>query len=516
MLLIPTFTRTFEKPELPRPLWGSSANLPALSIYIFAQIPGTFVGYIFTACDESRYTKTMTTPTSQATHSLGLPVHPTGMTDPKDPPTGLKIAFLCYRGNPRCGGQGVYTRYLTRDLVAMGHQVEVFAGPPYPELEPGVVLNKVPSLDLYRDPDPFRIPRPREFKSLIDLAEFAIMCTAGFPEPLAFSWRVKALLETRVGDFDLVHDNQCLGRGLTGIMEMGLPLVETIHHPITVDRELDLAHATSLRRKLSLRRWYGFLGMQMKIARTIPNVITVSSSSKRDIAEQMGVPLDRMSVVPVGVDHTIFRPLEGVERVKGRIMTTASADVPMKGLVPLLRAVAILAKARTVELVVIGRLRPESKIPKLIDDLGITSQVRFVSGISDDELVKNYAETELAVVPSLYEGFSLPAIEAMACGVPVVGTTGGAIPEVVGTNGDTGILVQPNHPEELAEAIGLVMDDPVLAKIIGQGGRKRVLDRFTWRETARGTLKAYDRALGKTSATEVLEDSISRPGVAGC
>ncbi len=415
----------------------------------------------------------------------------------------LKVAFLCYRGNPRCGGQGVYTRYLTRELVALGHQVEVFAGPPYPQVEPGVVLTKVPSLDLYRDPDPFRIPRPREFRSTIDLAEFAVMCTAGFPEPLAFSWRVARLLGERVGEFDIVHDNQCLGRGLSDVMKMGFPLIATVHHPITVDRELDLSHALTLRRKLSLRRWYGFLGMQMKMARKIPNIITVSNSSLRDISEQMGVVAENMSVVPVGVDHTIFTPLDEIEKVPGRLMTTASADVPMKGLVPLLKAVSILSNERPIELIVIGSLRPESKVPKLIDTLGITNNVRFVSGVSDEDLVKYYAEAQIAVVPSLYEGFSLPAIEAMACGVPLVGTTGGAIPEVVGENGVTGLLVPPNDSQALASAIGEMLDNQALRNSIGRAGRQRVLERFTWRQSALGTLKAYysalDDQLGQTS-----------------
>ncbi len=408
----------------------------------------------------------------------------------------LRIAFLSYRGNPRCGGQGVYTRYLTRELAALGHHVEVFAGPPYPELEEGVRLVKVPSLDLYRDPDPFRVPWPSEFKSLIDLAEFAIMCTAGFPEPLTFSWRVRRILQERRADFDLVHDNQCLGRGIATMVDDGWPVVATVHHPITVDRELDLAHARTLRKKLSVRRWYGFLGMQMKVARQIPSILTVSESSLRDISAQMGVDPSRMSVVPVGVDETVFRPLPSIERVQGRIMTTASADVPMKGLAPLLEALAKIRTERSdAELVVVGRLRPESRIPALMDRLGVSGSVRFVSGVSDDELVRLYAEAEVAVVPSLYEGFSLPAVEAMACGVPVVATTGGALPEVVGRSGETGLLVQPGDPGSLAQAVLAVLEDGELGARLGAAGRERVVERFTWKATALGSVRAYEELL---------------------
>ena len=222
-------------------------------------------------------------------------------------PRRLRIAFLVYRGNPRCGGQGVYTRHLTRELTALGHSVTVFSGQPYPELEEGVELVKVASLDLYREPDPFRVPRLREFTSATDVLEFALMCTAGFPEPLTFSLRARRLLAQRRGDFDLVHDDQSLGRGIAGMIRDGWPVLATIHHPITVDRELDMAHAESWQRRLSLRRWYGFVGMQARVARQVPRVVTVSQSSRRDISSQLGVAPGRIAVIPVGVDSSVFR-----------------------------------------------------------------------------------------------------------------------------------------------------------------------------------------------------------------
>ena len=403
----------------------------------------------------------------------------------------LRIAYLAYRGNPHSGGQGVYTRYLCRELVELGHDVEVFGGQPFPVLDDGVRFTPVPSLDLYREPDPFRVPKPREFKTRDDVLEFALMCTAGFPEPLTFSRRVRKVLASRRGDFDVAHDNQSLGTGLLGMLDDGWPLVATLHHPITVDRDLDIAHAKTLRRRVTLRRWYGFLGMQMRVAARLPRIITVSESSKRDIAAQMGVPSDRMSVVAVGVDHLRFRPLPHVRRVPGRIMTTASADVPLKGLVPLLEAVAKVRTERHAELVVIGKPRPESRVDATIERLGLSGAVTFVSGVTDERIVELYAEAELAVVPSLYEGFSLPAIEAMACGVPLVATTGGALPEVVGTGGDTGVLVPPGDPSALAIAIGTALESPRRRAELGEAGRRRVLDRFTWRATAEGTVDQY-------------------------
>lgn len=407
----------------------------------------------------------------------------------------LRIAFLVYRGNPHSGGQGVYTRHLTRELVALGHHVEVFAGQPYPELDEGVGLVAVPSLDLYRQPDPFRVPRPSELRSPIDILELAIMWAAGFPEPLTFSLRVRRALAARKGQFDLVHDNQCLGRGMVGLMADGWPLLTTVHHPITVDRDLELAHAAGWRRRLSVRRWYGFLAMQVEVARQLPAIVTVSTSSAADIVTHMGVDPARLSVVPVGVDIRRWRPLAGIERVPGRLMTTASADVPMKGLVPLLEALAKVRTERHAELVVVGQPRRETQVVATIERLGLGRAVRFVSGLSEQEIVELYGQAEAAVVPSLYEGFSLPAIEAMACGVPVVATTGGALPEVVGTDGVTGLLVPPGNPGALALALGRALDDAGLRARLGAAGRERVARRFTWRATAEATVKRYEALL---------------------
>ena len=410
-------------------------------------------------------------------------------------PESLRIAYLAYRGNPNSGGQGVYTRYLTRELVEMGHQVTVFGGPPYPNLDDGVELVKLPSLDLYRQPDPFRVPKLGEFTSGIDALEFALMCTAGFPEPLTFSLRARKALAERRADFDLIHDNQCLGQGLLGMLKDGWPLIATLHHPITVDRDLELAHARTPWRKLTFRRWYGFLRMQARVTRQLPRIITVSQNSRADSAEQMRLDANRIFVVPVGVDHLRFRPLPHIERVPGRLMTTASADVPLKGLVPLLEALAKVRTERHAELIVVGMPKAQTRVGETISRLGLSHAVRFVSGVTDERIVELYASAQVAVVPSLYEGFSLPAVEAMACGVPLVGTTGGAVPEVIGQDGVTGLLVPPGDPSALAAAIGRALDDADLRDRLGAAGRERVLEKFTWRKTAEGTVEQYRELL---------------------
>ena len=410
-------------------------------------------------------------------------------------PGGKRVAFLIYRGNPRCGGQGVYTRHLTRELVALGHSVEVFSGPPWVELDEGVGFTAVPGLDLYRSPDPFRLPALREFKDGASWTEFGIMLTAGFGEPLAYSKRIRKILNARRDDFDIIHDNQCLGTGIGQLVDDGWPLLMTLHHPITVDRKLALDKATGPYQRFTTKRWFGFLRMQVRVARRLPYVLTVSRSSKRDINAQMQVPLEKMTVVPVGVDQDVFKPYADVTPIEGRLMVTTSSDVPMKGLLPLLEAVAKLRTERDITLTVIGKPQEGGRVDQALDRLNLRDAVTCVTGITDEELARRYGEAQVAVVPSLYEGFSLPAIEAMACGVPLVATTGGALPEVVGTSGETGVLVEPDDPGALAQAIAALLDDPEARARIGAAGRARVHERFTWQVTAKETAACYDAIL---------------------
>jgi glycosyltransferase involved in cell wall biosynthesis len=408
----------------------------------------------------------------------------------------LRIALLSYRSKPHCGGQGVYVRHLSRELAALGHDVEVVSGPPYPELDPGPRLTRLPSLDLYRDTDPFRVPRLREFRGPVDVLEFLLMCTAAFPEPLTFSLRAWRELRRRPAAErpDVVHDNQTLGYGLLLLQRDGFAVLPTVHHPITVDRKHDLAAVTTWRKRLSTHRWYSFLRMQGRVVRRLPSVLTVSESSASDISRDFAVPGDRLTVVPVGVETDVFVPPTS-PRVPGRIVATASADVPIKGVVPLLEAVAKLRTERDVELVVVGRPREGGVVVHSIERLGLRESVRFVSGLSEQQLVEVFGSAEVAVVPSLYEGFSLPAVEAMACGTPLVASAAGALPEVVGPDGENALHVPPGDPEAFAAAIGRLLDDPGLRARIGAAGRERVVENFTWRAVAESTVRWYRAAL---------------------
>ncbi|KAB2343460.1 glycosyltransferase family 4 protein [Actinomadura rudentiformis] len=409
------------------------------------------------------------------------------------------MALLSYRSKPHCGGQGVYLRHLSRELIDLGHTVEVLSGQPYPELDRDQIhLTKIPSLDLYRDEDPFRTPALREFRDWIDVLEFAHMKTGGFPEPLTFSIRVLRELRSRRRDFDVVHDNQVLGLGNLGIARLGLPLVTSIHHPISVDRRIELEAAEGIKQRLGKRRWYGFVTMQSQVARRIGPVLTVSSSSKVDIVKDFKVDPRDIDILPLGVDTQIFHPRRATghqglgERVPGRIVAMASADAPIKGVDVLLRAVAKVATERDVHVIVVSRPQKDGPTARLIRELALGERVRFVNGISDDELGELMASAEIAVVPSRYEGFSLPAVEHMASGTPLVASRAGALPEVVG---DAAVLVEPGDVEELAATLRRLHDSPEERARLGAAGLARVQERYAWPAVAQATVRHYRAAI---------------------
>ncbi len=405
----------------------------------------------------------------------------------------MKLAYLTYRGKPHVGGQGVYTRHLTKALADLGHSVEVLGGQPYPVLDERVPLTKLPSLDTFNDHYPGRVPGFWEIKNRDDLLEMAQYLTGVFPEPMAFSSRAKRNLIPRASEFDLVHDNQCLGYGILKIEEK-IPTIVTLHHPITKDRKLEMEHAKNWYKRWSVGRWYSFVKMQGKVASQLPRIVVVSQNSIDDIHTDMGVSKDRMRLVPVGVDPDLFKPLDNVTRRPNHLITTASADVALKGLSYLLEAMAKLRTERDITLTIIGKPRPGHSMD-LIDSLGLKPYIEFVSGVTDERIVELYSEAELAVVPSLYEGFSLPAIEAMCSGTPLVATDGGALPEVTGTDGETVFGCKAGDVDSLIDALKRGLDNPEARARIGAAGRQRVLDRWTWKLCAEQTVEQYREVL---------------------
>ena len=406
---------------------------------------------------------------------------------PLDNSTPLSICLLSYRSHPYCGGQGVYVNHLSKALKALGHQVEVVSGPPVPQLDEKINLFQLPGLDLYNPSDPFRMPSLKELSDPVNLMEWLGVSTMGFPEPFTFGIRAYRFLKKRTHKYDIVHDNQSISYGIRSINRF-VPTIATIHHPITVDRDLAVKAASSFWAKIKQLRWYSFIGMQKSVARSLSRIITVSKNSMNDISRDFNIPQQRFNVIPNGIDTDLFHPIPEIKREKNRIIVTSSAETPLKGLRYLLEAVAEISTNRKIKLVVVGTLKKNGDIERLLTKLGIKECVSFTGCIENDAFVQHYAKAFLAIVPSVYEGFGFPAGEAMACGLPVISTTGGALPEVVGK---AGMLVPPANPKALAKAILTLMDHPEQANQMGRSGFNRVRDYFTWKRAAELTVEAY-------------------------
>ncbi len=419
----------------------------------------------------------------------------------------LNICLLSYRSNPHCGGQGVYIRQLSKALKQLGHNVHIVSGPPEPVGFDGIPVSYFPGLDLYNPDQLFRIPSLRELSRPVNLYEWLSVSSMGFPEPATFGIRAYSFLRKRLENFDIVHDNQCLSYGIWALSRK-IPLVATIHHPISVDRDIAVKSVSSPFLKMKEMRWYSFIGMQKRVARTLGNLVTVSRYTRKHISKEFNIPVNRLHVAPNGIDTSLFTPLSGIERRPNRIMVTNSADTPLKGLAFLLRAVSIVARSREVELVIVGKPGENGRVKKMIEELGIKDRVRFTGRIEQSEFSRQYARAAMAVVPSVYEGFGLPAAEAMACGVPVISTTGGALAEIVG---EAGVLAPPENAEALAAGIRLLIDNPEYAKNLGRFGMTRVRELYNWKTAAEKTVAVYRKAIRDYRELRQAESESRRP-----
>lgn len=404
----------------------------------------------------------------------------------------LKICLLTYRGNPTSGGQGVYIKHLSKALVDEGHKVDVISGPPYPHLDDNVGLIKLPSLDLYH---PDHLFWPEKFSDLsrpINLYEFLAVCAGTFPEPYTFGERVYDYLKKHKDDYDIVHDNQCLAYGIARLDQKVIPTIVTIHHPITVDRQEEYNVARTPWQKFRVFRWYSFINMQLKAARQFSHIITVSEFTKKDIAKEFNLDENKFRVVHNGFNEEFFYPKQNGPRPENSLIVTNSADTPLKGLSFLLEAIAQIRKSRPIKLTVIGQPKQNGIIENLVGKLGVGDIVRFTGRIANEEFADYYAKSTIAVVPSLYEGFGIPAAEAMACGVPLISTSGGALPEVVG---DAGIVVPPSDADALAKAITYLLDSPDERKKFAQLGLERANSIFRWKKAAQKVVDVYREAI---------------------
>ncbi|OZB16290.1 MAG: hypothetical protein B7X53_09275 [Hyphomonas sp. 34-62-18] len=406
----------------------------------------------------------------------------------------MRVAILSYRSDPNVGGQGVYVDYLSRALVEAGAQVDVISGPPYPGLDPRVGLVQLPSLDLYAQPSHGHYAlRPHHLLSPTDTYEYFGHLSGKFVEPYTFGQRALHYLRSCRDRYDAVLDNQTLASGILKLQDrLDIPLVTMVHHPITQDRQLALDAAPDPLHRWLVRRWYAFHRMQIRVAKRLDWLTCPSLSSKADIVDAFGVDADRIHPIPLGVDQATFTPMAGVRRAGRRLISTASADTPLKGLPILLQAYALLRKADPeLELVVIGKLR-EGAASRMLEALDLRDKVTFKSGLSRQELAMEFNRATIAVTPSLYEGFGLPAAEAMSCGTPVIVSDGGALPEVAG---DAGIVVPRGDPGALAAAISELLSEPDRHAAVARACLDRARTAFNWSAIAPRYIDLFEQAI---------------------
>ncbi len=402
----------------------------------------------------------------------------------------MRICLLCNRGNMFCGGQGVYLYYLSRELQRLGHEVHTIVGPPYPDVAEGVIEHRVHNMNLVE----YGFPKRDHLQVLtpLNLYELASVRIGKFPEMFTFSFRAFNKLRelTKKHRIDIIHDNQTLGYGNLLMKSFGIPVVATIHHPLPIDRKSDLPYIDGIESKIRRILFYPMV-MQHLAAWGMDRVITVSENAAAEIRNSFKVPHRKMRVVYNGIDTDTFRCSNGKNRERGRLIVVSNTADRKKGVLYLLRAVRKLREEIDVKLTIVDRGRPDNDYtPSLVDRLGLNGCVEFTGKVSTEEMVRHYSRAEVAVVPSLYEGFGLPAAEAMACGVPVVSTTAGALPEVVGDNG-CGMLVPPRDPDAIAAAVRRLLTDEGLRNEMGRKGRQRVEQMFSWRAAAEKTLEVY-------------------------
>jgi glycosyltransferase involved in cell wall biosynthesis len=417
----------------------------------------------------------------------------------------MRILFLLHQGNMYSGGQGVYTAQVTRELARMGHQVHLVVGPPWPDTDERVTVHRVPSYSVYRLLETGRFffygRPPASFFHPLNFYELASSRMGQFSVMSAFSWR--AFMRWRALQpehrFDIVHDVQVLGYGSLMIQASGMPVVANIHHPLSIDRANQIRQARGTREKIRKAMFYPFF-MQEVVARRMDRIITGSLNSRVSVQEAFRLRDDQIMAIHDGVDTRVFKPLELARRAHS-LLYVGNSDDRNKGARYLIEAAAIL-RDRGVPFHLTFVDRPNAEMaPRMVRELGLGDVVTFTGRLSTEDLVRAYNHAQIMVSPSLYEGFGLPAAEAMACGTPVVATTAGAFPEVVAA-GETGLLVPPGDGAALADAIQSLLGDPDRRLAMGAAGVERIERQFSWRACAERTLALYEDVVERRRARE--------------
>lgn len=407
---------------------------------------------------------------------------------------------MSYRGNPYCGGQGVYLMYIAKELIKLGHEVHAIVGPPYPFDMPGVTIHKIDNHNYFNVKKDFIKP-DNPFATLLPLNmyEFIASKFGIFPEIETFSIaafrKLKEILKTH--NFDIIHDNQCLGYGFLLIKKFGIPFISTIHHPLSIDRTTWFEYPSDFSLKMKRVLYYPLI-MQKFVSRRMDGIITVSHDSAVEISKAFDVDQKKISVVYNGLDTRIFTAIKGIKKRKNSLIFVGNVEDRKKGVIYILKALT-LTKNRVHLTIVDGGAPNRNFVPKWIDKFGLNSRVTLTGKISNERLIELYSENEIALSPSIYEGFGFPAAEAMSCGLPVISSTGGALPEVVGEHMKTAYVIEPRDPVALAKGIDFLIENPRVREQMGMAARERVKKIFTWENAARRMVEVYEETINAHS-----------------
>lgn len=406
----------------------------------------------------------------------------------------MRVCLLTYRGNPYCGGQGIYVTYLATELIRLGHEVHIIQGPPFTNDIPGATIHKIWNNNYFGKKDFISKKRPFDIFLPLNFYEFLSSRFGVFPEIETFSIRSYFLLRKllKKTEFDIIHDNQCLGFGFLLIKTLGVPFVSTIHHPLSIDRSTWFEYPSGFLLKIKRVLYYPLI-MQSFVAKRMDAILTVSKDSASEITKAFGVSPEKISVVYNGIDTDIFRPLKKKKKTAG-VIFVGNVEDRKKGVIYLLKAMT-LARNKFHLTIVDGGAPNRKHAPQWIDRFGLNSRVTLTGKISNEKLIGLYCEHQIAVTPSLYEGFGFPAAEAMACSIPLVTSSAGALPEVAGKNFETCMIVPQRDPRAIADAIDFLMDNPVKAKKIAEKGMIRIQSNFKWDSAAKETVDFYKKAI---------------------
>ena len=395
--------------------------------------------------------------------------------------SSLKIALLSYRSDPFSGGQGIYIKNISEALHNRGHEITIFSGNPLPEVNKAIKVVRIETPGFFETFD--SLERLKIFTSLeknrLNFMDFFETFTGTFTEPVFFGERLvknKYFQET-IDEFDIFHDNQSISSYPETVLKK---LVTTLHHPIHVDKEIDLTSEKSFLKRLSIKRWYSFLNFQKKNLKAVKKVISPSLSSKNDICRYFDYPSKNISVIWNGInlDDCKFHQRESFN---ANFVTIISADVPMKNLKTVLKALYLLKQEGiNAKLTIIGDLREDNN--KLIDRLGLTKEITYKSKLPRKQLIQSLNNADIGIAPSKYEGFGFPLVEMIATGLPVIVSDKASLPELAG---NAGLIFNSSDSNDLKEKMKELIENAALRNKVTENSKLRRDDFFGWDEYAK-------------------------------